>query len=152
MSWVTVSFSMITSACFTMALIYGFIWARKREAWVNFLFAMMSLGAGVTAGLELAQMRANSPAQIALALRWEHASVWVAVLALLGFVRLYLHEGRLWLLWTICALRTVSLFFNFLVGQNLNYLTSQTFGTSHFSANLFRLRRARLTHGCSSVN
>lgn len=122
MSWVTVSFSMIASACFTMALIYGFIWARKREVWVNFLFAMMSLGAGVTAALELAQMRANSPAQIALALRWEHASVWVAVLALLGFVRLYLHEGRLWLLWTICALRTVSLFFNFLMEQNLNYL------------------------------
>jgi two-component system sensor kinase FixL len=82
MSWVTVIFSMIGSACLTMALIYGFIWARKREVWVNLFFAMMSLGAGVNAGFELAQMRADSPAQIALALRWEHVSVWVALLGL----------------------------------------------------------------------
>jgi two-component system, LuxR family, sensor kinase FixL len=122
MSWVTVIFSMIGSACLTMALIYGFIWARKREVWVNLFFAMMSLGAGVNAGFELAQMRADSPAQIALALRWEHVSVWVALLGLAGFVRLYLHAGRLWLLWTVCGLRTISLLLNFLTGQNLNYL------------------------------
>jgi two-component system, LuxR family, sensor kinase FixL len=122
MSWVTVIFSMIASACLTMALIYGIIWARKREAWVNLLFAAMSLGTAVSAGFELAQMRADSPVQIALAIRWEHISVWVTVLALAGFVRLYLRAGRIWLLWTVCGLRTVSLFFNFLTGQNLNYL------------------------------
>jgi len=83
---------------------------------------MLSLGTGVSAGLELAQMRAGSPGQIALALRWEHVSVWVAVLALAGFVRLYLRAGRTWLLWAVCVLRTIALFFNFLTGKNLNYL------------------------------
>jgi two-component system, LuxR family, sensor kinase FixL len=122
MSWVTVTFSMVASACLTMALIYGFIWARKWQVWVNLLIAVLSLGTGVSAGLELAQMRAGSPAEIALALRWEHVSVWVAVLALVGFVRLYLRAGRTWLLWAVCVLRTISLLFNFLTGQNLNYL------------------------------
>jgi two-component system sensor kinase FixL len=122
MSWVTVTFSMIASACLTMALIYGFIWARKREVWVNLLFAITCLGTAASAGLELAQMLAQSPAQIALALRWEHVSIWVGILALGGFVRLYLRAGRMWLLWTVCALRTISLVFNFLTGRNLNYL------------------------------
>jgi two-component system, LuxR family, sensor kinase FixL len=122
MSWVTVIFSMIASACLTMAVIHGFIWARKPQVWFNLLFAMMSLGTGMSAGLELAQMRAESTAQIALALQWEHVSVWVTLLALVGFVRLYLRAGRTWLLWIVCGLRTLSLFFNFLTGQNLNYL------------------------------
>jgi two-component system, LuxR family, sensor kinase FixL len=131
MSWVTVTFSMIASACLTMALIYGFIWARKRKVWVNLLFALVSLSAGASTGLELAQMRAHSPAQIALALRWEHVSVWVLVLALAGLVRLYLQAGRLWLLWAICGLRTVSLFLNFSTGQNLNY--SEVTNLGHIS-------------------
>jgi two-component system sensor kinase FixL len=121
MSWVTVMFSMIASACLTMALIYGFIWARKREVWVNLLFAITCLGTALTAGLELAAMRAESPAEFALALRWEHVSLWMGILALLGFVRLYLRAGRMWLLWTVCGLRTISLFSNFLTGQNLSY-------------------------------
>jgi two-component system sensor kinase FixL len=122
MSWVTVTFSMIASACLTMALIYGLIWAQQRQVWANLLFAVLCLATGASTGFELAQMRAESPAQIAFALRWEHVSVWVAVLALSGFVRLYLRAGRAWLLWAVCALRTVSLLLNFLTGENLNYL------------------------------
>jgi two-component system sensor kinase FixL len=122
MSWVTVIFSMIGSSCLTMALIYGFIWARKRNLWVNLLFASTCVGVGLTAIFELAQMRAESPAQIAAALRWEHVSLWVAILAVAGFVRLYLRAGRAWLLWTVCGLRTFSLLLNFSTGENLNYL------------------------------
>jgi two-component system, LuxR family, sensor kinase FixL len=132
MNWATVTFSMIASACLTMALIYGLIWMRKRQVWVNLLFAITCLGTGVSTGFELAQMRAESPAQIALALRWEQVSVWVAMLALMGFVRLYLRAGRMWLLWTVCGLRTVSLLPNFLTGQNLNYLEVSSLGHLRF--------------------
>jgi two-component system, LuxR family, sensor kinase FixL len=121
MSWVTVIFSMIASACLTMALIYGFIWRQKPGAYLNLLFALTALGTAASAGCELMEMHADSPAQIAMALRWEHVSVWVTLLALAGFVRIYLRAGRIWLLWTVCGLRTVSLFLNFLTGQNLNY-------------------------------
>ena len=66
-------------------------------------------------------MRAETPAQFATALRWLHVPVWVIILSLVGFVRLHLRAGRPWLAWTICALRTLALLLNFLVGQNLNY-------------------------------
>jgi two-component system, LuxR family, sensor kinase FixL len=121
MSWVTVIFSMIASACLTMALIYGFVWWQKPGTYLNLLFALAALGTAASAGCELTEMHADSPAQFALAIRWEHVSVWVTTLALAGFVRLYLRAGRTWLLWTVCGLRTVSLFLNFLTGQNLNY-------------------------------
>jgi hypothetical protein len=32
-----------------------------------------------------------------------------------------MRAGRPWLGWTVCALRTLALVLNFLVGQNLNY-------------------------------
>ena len=43
------------------------------------------------------------------------------VLSLVGFVRFHLRAGRLWLGWSVVALRTLSLLLNSLVGQNLNY-------------------------------
>ena len=62
-----------------------------------------------------------TPEQFATALRWLHVPGWIIVLTLIAFVRLYLQAGRRWLAWTVYALRTLSLLFNFLVGQNLNY-------------------------------
>jgi two-component system sensor kinase FixL len=121
MSWVTVVFSMAASASLTLALIHGFIWWRQRDAWVNLLFSLVALGTAALAGFNLAVMRAESPAGFAAAIRWAHVPVWVIVLALVGFVRLYFLAGRTWLLWTVCGLRTVSLLLNFLTGQNLNY-------------------------------
>ena len=66
-------------------------------------------------------MRAETPAQFATVLRWAHVPAWVFILSLVGFIRLHLRAGRPWLGWTICALRTLALLLNFLVGQNLNY-------------------------------
>jgi two-component system, LuxR family, sensor kinase FixL len=132
MSWVTVIFSMVASCYLTLALIFGFIWARKREMWVNLLFAGACVGSGISAVFELVQMRAESPAQFAAALRWEQVFIWLAILALAVFVRLYLRAGRAWLLWTVCGLRTLSLFLNFSTGQNLNYLEVSSLGHPSF--------------------
>jgi signal transduction histidine kinase len=121
MSWVTVLFSMTASACLTMAFVYGLIWWRQRDAWAELLFALAALGAAALAGCDLAEMRAVSPEQIGSAIRWMHVAVWISFLSLAGFVRLYLRAGRMWLLWTACALRTASLLLNFFTGENLNY-------------------------------
>ena len=121
MSWVTVIFSMTASACLTMALIHGCIWWRQRDSWANLLFMLAAIGTACLAGFDLAAMRAETPAQLASAIRWEHLSVWFVILSLVGFSRLYLRAGRTWLLWTVCCLRTLALFLNFLTGQNLNF-------------------------------
>jgi hypothetical protein len=35
MSWVTIVWSMIASACLTLALVHGLVWWWRREAWAN---------------------------------------------------------------------------------------------------------------------
>jgi two-component system, LuxR family, sensor kinase FixL len=54
-------------------------------------------------------------------MRWAHLPAWVLIVSLVGFVRLYLRAGRLWLAWTICGVRTLSLILNFVFTPNLNY-------------------------------
>ena len=121
MSWVTVIWSMIASACLTLAAMHLLVWCKKRTAWANLLFSLTAVATAAMAGCELWMMRAETPEQFATALRWLHVPAWALIVSLVGFVRLHLRAGRPWLAWTICALRTFSLLLNFLVGQNLNY-------------------------------
>jgi two-component system sensor kinase FixL len=118
---ITVTFSVLGSSYLTAALIYAFMWWRQRGAWTHLLFALAALAAAALAWCNLTEMEAESPQQFAAAMRWAQVSLWVLILALAGFVRLYFRAGRTWLLGSVCALRTLSLFLNFLTGQNLNY-------------------------------
>jgi two-component system, LuxR family, sensor kinase FixL len=109
MSWVTIIWAMIASACLTLALVHVLVWWRRREAWANLLFALMAVATAVFAGCEFWSMRAETTEAFGLAVRWAHVPGWMLILSLVGFVRLYLRAGRLWLAWTVCGLRTVSL-------------------------------------------
>lgn len=123
MSWVTIIWSMVASACLTLAAMHLLIWGRKRTAWASLLFAVMAVGTAAVAGGELWMMRAETAREFGVALRWSHVLYWVWIVSLVAFVRLYLRAGRPWLAWTVCVIRTVSLLPNFLVGENLNYRT-----------------------------
>jgi PAS domain S-box-containing protein len=121
MSWVTIIWSMTASACLTLAAIYFLVWCRRRTAWADLLFTLISVGVAAFAFCELSMMQAATPAQFATALRWGHVPTWVIVVSLVGFVRLHMRTGRPWLGWSICALRTLALLLNFVTGQNLNF-------------------------------
>ena len=121
MSWVTVVWSMIASACLTLALVHALVWLRRRDALANLLFAVMALVTALLAAGELRMMRAATPEQFGTAVLWIHVPAWALVLSRVGFVRLYLRAGRRWLAWTICGTRTLSLILNFSTGVNLNY-------------------------------
>jgi two-component system, LuxR family, sensor kinase FixL len=112
---------MTASAYLTTASICAFIWWRQRDAWGHLLFALAALGAAALAACEVAEMLASTPAQFSSAIRWGQLSAWLVIVPLAGFARLYLRAGRTWLLWSVCVLRTVSLFLNFRPGQTLNY-------------------------------
>jgi PAS domain S-box-containing protein len=112
---------MVASACLTLGAMHFLAWLQSRTKWPELLFALLSVSfAGFAAG-ELAMMRAETPEQFATVLRWLHVPVWAVTLTLVGFVRVYLQAGRVWLAWITCGLRTVALLLNFLEGQNLNY-------------------------------
>jgi two-component system, LuxR family, sensor kinase FixL len=121
MSWVTVIWSMMASACLTLAAMHLVIWGKKRTAWANLLFSLTAVGTALLAGCELWMMRAETPGQFGTALRWLHVPAWVIIVALVFFVRVHLRAGRPWLAWTVCVTRAFSLVLDFLVGQNLNY-------------------------------
>ena len=121
MSWVTIVWSMVASACLTLALMHLLVWARRRSAWAHLLFALSATGVAAYAGCELWMMRAETPGEFGVALRWAHVPVWVIVVSLVAFARLYLRAGRLWLAWAAFATRTLALFLNFGPAPNLNY-------------------------------
>ena len=121
MSWVTIVWSMAASACLTLAAMHLLVWSRRRTAWANLLFAVSAAGTAAYAGCELWMMRAQTPGEFGLALRWAHVPGWVTVVSLVAFARVYLRAGRLWLAWTVCGVRTLSLLLDFGPAPNLNY-------------------------------
>jgi two-component system sensor kinase FixL len=121
MTWVTIIWSMIASACLTLAAMHLLIWCKKRTAWASLIFAVMAVMTATLAGLELWGMRAETAREYGVILRWAHVPYWVLIISLVVFIRVYLRAGRPWLAWTVCAMRTFALLLNFLVGQNLNY-------------------------------
>jgi len=121
MSWITVIWSMTASACLTLALMHGLVWARQRDAWANLMFAVTATATAAFAGVELWMMRAETPADFGLAVRWAHVPGGVLIVSLVFFVRLYLRAGRLWLVWTISGLRAVILLVNFLSHPNFSF-------------------------------
>jgi two-component system, LuxR family, sensor kinase FixL len=122
LNWVLILWSMTASASLTLAAIHFLVWQKSREAWANLLFSVLALAAVGTAGCELWMMRAATPAEFGMALRFYQLAVWAVLLSMVGFVLLHLRAGRPWLAWTTCALRSLALLLNFRVGQNLNYL------------------------------
>jgi PAS domain S-box-containing protein len=121
MSWVTIIWSMIASACLTLAAIYWLVWYRNRTTWANLLFSITAVSTAGMAFCELTMMRAATPGELAATMRWGHVPLFFWLVSITWFVWLYLGTGRRWLVWAILGLRACSLLLNFTVGQNLNY-------------------------------
>lgn len=121
MSWVTIIWSIGGGACATLAVIHIVVWWTDRKARANLAFAVLAMAVAAFAAFELALMRAETPEQFGLAVRWLHVPLWLMVASLVVFVRLYLKAGRRWLAWTIVGVRTLSLILNFFFSPNINY-------------------------------
>jgi two-component system, LuxR family, sensor kinase FixL len=78
-----------------LALMHFVVWWKDRTARANLVFSVMAIAVAAFAVLELALMRAETPEQFGLAVRWMHAPAWVIIVSLVGFVRLYLRASRL---------------------------------------------------------
>jgi two-component system, LuxR family, sensor kinase FixL len=121
MSWITVIWSMVASACLTLAAMHLLIWCQKRTAWAHLLFALTAAGTASLAFCELWLMRAETIGEYGMIIRWGHVPYWVLFISLVAFARRYMRAGRLWLAWTACGLRTLSLILDFVFIPNINY-------------------------------
>ncbi len=121
MSWVTVIWSMVASACLTLTAIYGFVWSRNRTAWAHLLFAATAASTAVFTFCELWLMRVETPGELLTALKWGHLSLLLWLVSIIWFVRLHLGAGRLWLAFTLSVLRAIYLVPMFVLGPTFLY-------------------------------
>jgi two-component system, LuxR family, sensor kinase FixL len=119
MSWITVLWSINVGACLTLAVMYLAIWCRGRESLVRLLFSCIAASAALIAAYELQLIRADTLEEYGAILHWQPLTTWVLVLSLVGFTRLYLRAGRLWMALSACGLQTLTVILNFLFTPNL---------------------------------
>lgn len=112
---------MIAAACLTLGGLSLLIWARNRSALANLAFAIAAIAVAGIVPFELLLMQAETPEQFGRLQKWIHAPADTAFLAILCFVFIYLKAERLWLAWTVCALRTLTFVLNFAREPNLHY-------------------------------
>jgi two-component system sensor kinase FixL len=121
MGWITTLYIMMAALSVTIAGIYLAAWLLQREARSYLLLALLGISIAGLAGTELWILRAQTPEEYAIALRWFQVPIWSGFLALLGLVGLRLRPRFAWLGWLAVGLRTVALVANFVSGPNLNY-------------------------------
>ncbi len=121
MSWITIVWSMKAAACLTLAGTYLLVWCRQREDWVYLVLSCGAIAGAALTGFELAQLHAQTSEQYGALLRWVQFPVWLLVVSVVVFVRLYLRAGRPWLAWSVCGVRTLALILNFIFIPNLSY-------------------------------
>src|SRR5579864_1628579 len=97
MSWITVIWAMIASACLTLGMINLVIWVQQIQRRAHLLFSVTAISVAAIAGCELLLMRAQTTEQFGTVLKWAHVPVFFTVVSIVGFVRLYLQAGRPWL-------------------------------------------------------
>src|SRR5260370_29824503 len=121
MSWITIVWSMNAAACLTLAGIYLLVWCKEREGWAYLVLSCNAVGGAALCAFELALLRAQTSEQYAMVVRWAQVPVWVVVVSLVVFVRLYLRAGRPWVAWSVWGVRTLALILNFIFIPNHSY-------------------------------
>jgi len=88
---------------------------------MHLAFSCSAVAVALLTAFELALLRAQTAEQYGVIVRWAQLPVWVLVVSLVVFVRLYLRAGPPWLAWSVCGLRTLALILNFIFIPNLSY-------------------------------
>jgi len=120
-NWIDIVWPMMGATSLTLGLIYLLVWLRERTQLSQLVFSFAAISVCALSIFELLAMRADTPAEYALILRWAHPPVALAIVLLVIFVRLRFHAGRPWLGIAAGGLRVASLFPNFLTGANINF-------------------------------
>jgi two-component system, LuxR family, sensor kinase FixL len=72
MSWVTVIWSMVASACLTLAVLHLLVWFKRRAARSSLFFSMTAVATDAMAGNALWIMRPATTGEFGMMLQWTH--------------------------------------------------------------------------------
>jgi signal transduction histidine kinase len=120
-NWVTVIWSMVSAACFTLAMVHFIAWLHHRRDCTRLLASLATLSLAVYPGIELAMMNATTIAEFAMLHRRAHLAVFFALVSIVLFVQCYFRTGRLWLLWLVIGLRVVIAVLSYFPGPTFNF-------------------------------
>jgi two-component system, LuxR family, sensor kinase FixL len=112
---------MNAAACLTLAGFYFAIWCKQRQRPMYLVFSCSAISAAAISAFELWMLNSTTVDEYESLLRWIHVPTWVLTLSFVAFVRLYLHAGRVWLVWSIYGLRTLVLILNFIFPVSINF-------------------------------
>jgi two-component system sensor kinase FixL len=121
MNWVELIWIVMSAACLTLGVIHLLVWFKQRSHYAHLLFFALAVSATAFGALELTMMRAQSPVDYAVTLRWAHVPLAMVVLSMIWFVHFYFDAGRLWLAYTASGFRLFALALNFVTGANVNF-------------------------------
>ena len=121
MGWIDFAWPMIGAASLTLGFVFLLAWVRQPRVYGYAMFFLTALSVAAFSIFELRMMRATTPQEYAVTLRWAHIPLFTLLVSVVGFVRLHFHAGRAWLAYLGCGLRAVSLVLNFRSAANLNF-------------------------------
>jgi hypothetical protein len=122
MTWIDIVWPMMSAASLTLALVHVVTWYKQRGLADHLALGLICFGVGAIAILEWQMMRAQTPADFALLMRWVLVPFSLIFVGLVAFVRVHFRAGRLWLGSLIVAAQLASLIPNFFTGVNLSFL------------------------------
>src|SRR5882672_256993 len=121
LSWVTIVWSAIASACLAFALVHLGIWLKQTGERAHLVFSVLAVSVAAIAACELLLMRAQTPAQFGEILHWRQVPVFILFVAIVLYLRLHFRAGSLWLGAGACGLRFLVLVFSFSFEPNFYY-------------------------------
>ena len=102
-----IAWTMVAAASLTLAVVHALVWLLDRRRVDNVAFCVLAVSVAAIARIEYGMMRAATPQEYAEWLRWIHVALFFVALGLVLFVRLHFGSARMWLGWTVIALRGV---------------------------------------------
>ena len=109
MNWVAVTWSMIGGMSLALGIVQAIIWIQRRQSREHLVYAVFALSAAAGSIADLNMLFAKTPEEFARNLRLCHFAFGTSHICMLWFVRVRLHAGRDWLLYSATALRVLLL-------------------------------------------
>ncbi len=121
MSLLLIGWTIIITACFTLAIQHLVLWFNYRKDLSNLLFSFTAIGAGLSAIIEILQLQTSTIVAYQHLVRIGHIPIYILLVSLVWFVDIYFGTAKRWLTTIITTLWSIALVINFTSEYNLTF-------------------------------